>query len=253
MASCGTANTESTISKENKDESMLGANLYLQSAAEFALLCRQAYENAGEAVVELSKRTPGDKPFAVVMDLDETVVDNSAYQSYLYKSGESYNRDSWDKFVKEGAVKDSLITLVPGVYDFIEICKSSGIQVVFISNRMNSTRMETAITLANLGIDTLGLTSDDSNLMLLRTSERNKDARRDIVRESFDPQIFIGDNISDFTSDLENLDQSDRRQKALGSYSAEIGKNWFLIPNPSYGDWVSGSELRNKDYTLDGK
>jgi len=162
---------------------MVGANLYLQSAAEFAFICKQTYENAAEAVTALSQETPSDKPYAVVMDLDETVLDNSAYQNHLYNTNEFYNRDSWNQFVREAATYDSLITLVPGVYDFINHCKSLDIQVIFISNRLNETRVKTAVTLAKLGIDTVGLTREDSKLMLLRTTESNKDARRDTVRK----------------------------------------------------------------------
>ncbi len=230
---------------------MLGANLYLQSAAEYAFICRQTYENATEVVSMLSKSEAGERPFAVVMDLDETVLDNSAYQNHLFNANESYQADTWDRFVKAGAVKDSLITLVPGVHEFINHCKANGIQTVFISNRMNTIRVETAITLAKLGIDTTGLTSDHSKLMLLKTDTSNKDARRDTVRKYFDPQIFIGDNISDFTSALEGLDPEARRQKVLDGMSKEIGKRWFLIPNMTYGDWVSGSQLRNADYQLE--
>lgn len=252
MLSCNNADLLNHSKRTNRvDSTMLGANLYLQSAAEYAFLCKQTYENASAAVSALSEHHQGDKSLAVVMDLDETVLDNSAYQNHLFNSNESYTPDTWDRFVKDGAVKDSLITLVPGAYEFIHHCKSNNIRVIFISNRMNSTRRETAITLAKLGIDTIGLNSDDSRLMLLRTDVRNKDARRDTVRKYYDPQIFIGDNISDFTSELEGLDQEGRRLKVLNGMSKEIGKRWFLIPNMTYGDWVSGSELRNADYKLE--
>lgn len=242
--------SEQPLENKGVDSTMLGANLYLQSAAEYAFICKQTFENAAEAVSKLKDRQQGEKPFAVVMDLDETVLDNSAYQNHLFNANESYQSATWDRFVKAGAVEDSLITLVPGVYEFIAHCEANNVQTVFISNRMNSSRLATAITLANLGIDTTGRTSSNSKLMLLKTDTSNKDARRDTVKKYYDPQIFIGDNISDFTSELEGLDQKSRRQKVLEGMSNEIGKRWFLIPNMTYGDWVKGNQLRNADYTV---
>src|SRR5262245_9225745 len=90
------AASDSAPAPANVAQRDLGADLYVQTSAEYDALCRQTYRYAYECLQRRLKEPPqGDLPFAVVMDLDETVFDNSGYQSWLYQAGQKYDDKTW--------------------------------------------------------------------------------------------------------------------------------------------------------------
>src|SRR5262245_61934718 len=62
----------------------LGTSLWMNSA-EYRGCCIQTYHLAAKRLDEILRTTKPAKP-AIVMDLDETVLDNSAFQTFLYKN-----------------------------------------------------------------------------------------------------------------------------------------------------------------------
>ena len=61
----------------NPQERGLDANLWMQTSGEYRACCLQTYRFAAERLRDKLKRTtPEGKPLAVVMDLDETVLDD---------------------------------------------------------------------------------------------------------------------------------------------------------------------------------
>ena len=111
---------------------------------EYQLLTRAIYHNAGEA---LKKKTLPDEPWVVVMDLDETVLDNSAYQVNLDKTGRTYSPNTWGKWVtSERAV------LVPGAREFIDLVLSLGGKLALVTNRNKQHDKHTWRNLVALGL-----------------------------------------------------------------------------------------------------
>ena len=116
----------------------LGANLYMQTAAEYRACCLQTYHLAQLRLAALMAAKPA-RP-AVVMDLDETVLDNSAYESYLYESGRENSQERWLAYERDYPDR---VALVPGAKPFIEKAEALGATLVYISNRAEKYRAAT--------------------------------------------------------------------------------------------------------------
>ena len=128
----------------------LGGNLYLQQSAEYKACCWQIYKCAElrlQASLDAAPIPP--KNPAVVMDLDETVLDNSAFETFLYQSDLEYTDDLWADY-EEHYPQDG--TLIPGARDFIKEATKLGVTVVFLSNRTEKFRKSTEDALQRNGI-----------------------------------------------------------------------------------------------------
>ena len=73
---------------------------WVVNSNEYNVLCKQVYKMAANQLDHFLKRYKGNKPLAIVMDLDETVLDNSKYQIELYRNKETFNMNSWSKWVQ---------------------------------------------------------------------------------------------------------------------------------------------------------
>jgi len=194
---------------------------WVVNSKEYSMTCEQTYTLAWDVLhTEIHNNKSIDK-IAVIMDLDETVLDNSDYQiDYLVKNNESYTPESWDKWVVEERAK-----LVPGSKDFILELKKHNVQIIYISNRMDNRLQETKNNMKKLGI----LFGDE--IFLLRKDRADKKTiRRKAVYdnssriESSGPYkviAYFGDAMGDFPC----LEKS------------RFGKNQFIFPNPMYGKW----------------
>ncbi len=105
---------------------------WVRNSLEYKAICQQIYAYSTEKLEKyFLTNVDMNKNFAVIMDLDETVLDNSQYQVDLFNKNESFNMESWSTWVKKEEAK-----LVPGVYNYIQFLRNNNIQVIFISNRM---------------------------------------------------------------------------------------------------------------------
>ena len=207
------------------------ADLWVQTSAEYEALCRQIYRNAAEQIVDTLQRSRFAKPPAVVLDLDETVIDNAGFQTSLYRQQATYSTESWEGWVRRQSETEP--RAVPGALDFLERIREAGATPVFVSNRRESSREYTLATLRKLGIE------PKPNDLLLRTDTSSKAARREKVREEFVIVALLGDSLGDVSEDFDSTGGDyERRLEAVRQAGAEWGVRWFVLPNPVYGDWV---------------
>ena len=129
---------------------------WVVKSKEYSSLTEQIYNIAWVKVKKKIKKCKKEN-LAIIMDLDETVLDNSGYQLYLNEKGEQYTPTTWDDWVVKEDAK-----LVPGAYNFIKKARSNDIQLIFISNRMDLRVEETKNNMKSLGI----LGKDDIFLLL---------------------------------------------------------------------------------------
>jgi len=198
---------------------------WVRESKEYVALCNQVYANAIDKLQDtISPNNYSlniiNNNYAVVMDLDETVLDNSDYQVELYNKNEQYNPDSWDEWVVKEDAK-----LVPGAYDYISFLRNHNIQIIFISNRMHKRLQETKNNMLELGI------YSDNDIYLLRLDRADKKTirRAEIFNSTgrmkgfkqFEIIQYLGDAIGDF--EVDNLDR--------------FGLDQFVFPNPMYGKW----------------
>ena len=251
---CGCATTggsDPTSAHDNID-----AVAWLQSSTEYAGVTAGIYATATARLQEIAN-TDADRTrsMAIVLDIDETVLDNSRYQGQLVLDDATYESDSWDRWI---ALRTAVA--VPGVVDFIRTSQSLGFHVAFITNRPCRARPDTAEhcpqqvdTLANLediGVDTssttLLLMGDRPSAqcrMLLSESEQadgtwssDKTSRRECVKLDHDIIMLFGDQLGDFT-EAQNGGPGKSGRYIAEEYGEYWGKTWFMLPNPTYGGW----------------
>ncbi|MCI0695423.1 hypothetical protein L0337_25865 [candidate division KSB1 bacterium] len=222
----------------------MGSNLYMQTAAEYRACCLQIYECAERRleVILQAGQLAFPKP-AVVMDLDETVLDNSTFQTFLYQNNLEYTDALWEVFEKDYPDE---VALVPGAKDFIAKAESHGVTVVYLSNRSETNRQSTIQALERLEINTGNIAE---RLLLKKKGESSdKSARREEIARRYNILLYIGDNLRDFsesfavaklrsTSAEAHLTEIERRYARADSAASHWGMDWFILPNPVYGEW----------------
>jgi 5'-nucleotidase (lipoprotein e(P4) family) len=222
----------------------LNATLYMQGAAEYAAVCTQTYSTARQAVfsaLELGAAAgdPG-KPPAVIMDLDETVLDNSKFQALVINGILAPGREP---FLRWAARHPGGAGLVPGAKAFIDAVRARGVRVVFVTNRDPAAREGTIETLRLLGIPTEGRAEpSDLGLLVAEDSTSDKRPRFRRVESACRVLAYIGDNLGDFPAEFHvppGMPASARRER-VAELAAEFGTRWFILPNPVYGDWLGG-------------
>lgn len=203
---------------------------FVRDSAEYVTIARQTYRLAGDSV-RRAAQTAGRTPWAVVLDLDETVLDNSTYQLERAAYGLPFESVSWAAWTER---REAIA--VPGVAEFIAIVRQAGGHVAWISNRNTTVADATRVNL-----QTLGVWNDDDRLCLQIDSQHTKRMRRaEVVRGSgncawsgtaMKVAAFVGDQMGDFPGADENIPDT-------GS-DAAFGRTCFLLPNPMYGDWTT--------------
>jgi len=192
---------------------------WVTESNEYIQLCNQVYAHATyicKVKAQFYNSSTNFKTPAVVLDLDETILDNSQYQVELFYKNESFNMESWSDWVLREEAE-----LVPGSKNFIEFIRSLNIQIIFISNRMDERVDATKSNMKKLGI----YNKDDIFLLRLSKEDTKEIRRQEILNGTgrmeaygkYDVMAYIGD--------------------AAGDFPDNTSTNFFILPNPMYGKW----------------
>lgn len=222
----------------------LHSTLWAQTSVEYLAVARQAYalaqvrmrealrDSGWTASIQQAKRGAsayGDKPPAVVLDVDETVLDNSAYQARLVLDDETYKSDTWKAWVREEKAG-----IVPGARSFTRAAVDAGVQVIYLTNRDGDVEAATRANLRALGFPVV-----DAPDAVLTQSEKagweSKTARRAWVAERYRILLLIGDNFGDFVPGADTSLKVRRRTNR--SFREYWGTRWIVLPNAQYGSW----------------
>jgi acid phosphatase len=234
----------------------LNAVAWSQTAIEHDLIYLQTYRDAEarllpaladkqwDALPKDDRIAPakGLKP-AVVLDIDETVLDNSPYQARLIKSGGEFNEADWAAWCKEERAR-----ALPGVVEFTQFAASHGVAVIYISNRAKDLDQATLSNLRKAGLPVSGPEAFLGLGTFVEDCEQvgtEKGCRRQLVSHQYRVLMQFGDQIGDFVTVLAN--NAEGRQKAIAPYMGWIGTRWFTLPNPTYGAWEPA--LFNNDWS----
>ncbi|HSD15872.1 MAG TPA: 5'-nucleotidase, lipoprotein e(P4) family [Thermomonas sp.] len=224
----------------------LNAVLWVQRAAEYDAVSQTVYRGAADKLdaalkeanwdalvpTERGNAATGLAP-AVVMDVDETVLDNSPYQARLVHDGGSYDEATWDLWVAEKKARP-----VPGVVDFAKAAAARGVTILYISNRAVHLKDATIANLKAVGMPV----KDDSVFLGLGTfvegceqdgSEKN--CRRKLAGQKYRVLMQFGDQLGDFVQIVANTPKD--RDALYEEYADWFGERWFMLPNPTYGSW----------------
>ena len=226
--------------KTFQEQSMLSV-LYAQTSAEFSANNIQTYNNARvyldkaladdswTAALEQKKDFKNKKP-AIILDIDETVLDNSPFQARTIVKGLSYP-NGWVDWANEGQA-----TAVAGVSDFLEFANKKGVKIFYVTNRIHILEKATKENLIRLGLPF------DNDIDVLLMKEENgwtsdKTSRRELIAKDYRILLMVGDQLTDFISSDEAYVHHVERKEIAAKYSDMWGTKWFVITNPMYGRW----------------
>ena len=212
----------------------IGATLYMQKAAEYRALCYQAFNWAAKTLAadeKTRKKLPKAerrKPRAVVVDIDETVLDNSPAQAFGIKNSRAFNQADWYAWGEMRKAK-----AIPGAVRFANYAKAQDVRIFYVSNRDEAQKRATIDNLKAAGFPDI----TEENVML-RQTESTKEPRRLAVAEKYRIVILLGDNLNDFANVFERKSIADRFAE-VDKIENVWGERFIVLPNAMYGDWES--------------
>jgi 5'-nucleotidase (lipoprotein e(P4) family) len=210
--------------------------LYMQTAAEYRALCYQTFNFGKVRLDNYLKRMNMSKKYAIVVDIDETVLDNSPHAAQSLIDGTNYPT-GWSEWITKAEAKP-----IPGALEFLNYADENGIDVFYISNRKEELKDATIVNLQEVGFPNVS-----NETVMLRTTTSGKEPRRDVVKETHEIIMLFGDNLADFLPVFEKKPIADRFG-LVDKYEKEFGAKFFVLPNPSYGDWEGA--IYDFDYSL---
>lgn len=241
--------------KEISDHPTTQATLWVQHAAEYRAQTTMVYQSAASNIA-LAKEDSywsaipsqdnkyHNLPPAVILDVDETVLDNSAFQARMIKQGSEFDLAQWNDWVME-AQADS----VPGSLKFTQQAAKEGIKVFYLTNREASVEIGTRKNLRELGYPL-----PDSGDVILSKYERidwtsDKTTRRTFIANNYRVLMLFGDDLNDFIP-AKDISENERMQ-LVNDNRQRWGQKWYILPNPVYGSWEQA--LYNFNHSITDK
>lgn len=179
----------------------------------------------------------GDLPPAVMMDIDQTILDNSIYNARIVTQYGEYTQDTFSAWCREEAA-----TAVPGSREFVDYARSRGVTVIYYSRRIEPLRDCTTNNMEALGFPV------EQEFLLL--NDRRPESKKDYLRADWSRQyrilLLVGDDLEDFVSDSRTDPQA--RMDLARRHADRWGRQWIVLPNPMYGAW--DTSLYGHDYDL---
>jgi acid phosphatase len=226
----------------NPGQPLVNATLWFQSAAEYRAAALGIYaaarrqldlalaDPAWVGATEENGNDPGQPP-AVILDVDETAIDNSRYEARVIRLGKTFDNAMWTQWVNEAAAD-----AVPGAREFLDYARSRGVTPFYITNR--DFPAEDAGTQANL--EKLGYPIDAAGENLMLRGEKpdwvsDKTSRRAHVAASYRVLLVLGDDLNDFAPARDKT--TAERDAIIDRTASWWGSRWFMLPNPMYGGW----------------
>lgn len=225
--------------KSNPQGFMVGATLWVQNSAEYRAHSYQAFNIAKLRLNADLKYAKRSKKRAVVVDVDETVLDNSPFQAKLILEGDSYNKDNWKEWIDKATAR-----ALPGGVEFLSWADSQGVEVFYVTNRRVTLFDSTYKNLKEAGYPI------KKENLLMKTTTKTKEPRRQHILKKFHIVLLMGDQLGDFAEIFDGK-PLDGRATLVDTKKSQFGKKFIILPNPLYGawEWV----LYNNNYKITPK
>lgn len=224
------------VSATADNEYQVSAVLYMQKAAEYRALAYQAFNIAKMQLdADFDKRnlkklpkTERKMPRAVIVDIDETVLDNSPAQAFTIRNRLPFNLKDWYAWGDMRKAK-----AIPGAVDFLNYASKKGAKVFYVSNR---DEVQKTATIDNL--KAVGFPDATVETVQLRQKDSTKEPRRQSVAEKYRIVLLIGDNLDDLSNIYEKKSVADRFAE-VDKTREMFGRKFIVLPNAMYGTWES--------------
>ncbi len=247
---------ENKIHWYQSSEYLSQSQLWFQHSPEMHALYIQGYNTAKQALAyNLKHKIYKEKKNAVVVDIDETILNNSLYDGWLYFSGKAYSDSSWNAWGQ-----DAIAEPLPGAVDFLNYAKDLGCEIFYVSNRRVDPLCEP--TLQNLRKFNLPF-ADEKHLLLKTDADKipsgktTKEKRRLRIENELNYEIMLlcGDQMADFDKAFDIRGTEEQIKDSINTYKEKFGSRFIILPNPVYCDWldqiVKGSDRNNSSAHLD--
>ena len=171
-----------------------------------------------------------DLPPALILDLDETLIDNSRFQAWMVMSDKVFTGPVWTQFVNSGVSEE-----IPGALDFLKYAESKGVKLFYVSNRTGEEEAGTRKNLERLGFPMGG--NVDTFLFARKKPEWGsaKGTRRAHVTKDYRVLLNLGDNFGDFSDAYRGSEAE--RLKVYEDNRERWGREWIMLANPAYGSF----------------
>lgn len=249
-ARSSSANLPASSTLRDTHERLNGV-LWMQTSAEFHVLSTVAYRDATErltarladvragrpvrsAAIEQEGEGPRGLPLAVIVDVDETILDNSPMSGQLIADRKGFDSASWSAWVERAQA-----AFLPGAREFVELARQEGVDVFFVTNRTKAEEDATIRDLLPLVVsEQQVLTSGETGAGESSPWPSEKKSRREFVAKTHWIIAMVGDDLADFIPGIRSMSPADRVTEAR-KHADRFGRDWFLLPNPLYGSWES--------------
>jgi 5'-nucleotidase (lipoprotein e(P4) family) len=211
-------------------EYLEGAVLWQQTSGERRALSYQTFAFARMLLDrDLRMNRRNRKARAIIVDLDETILDNSRNEGMLVKNRINFNQKDWTDWVNRAEAE-----AVPGSVEFLRYAASRGVRVFYITNRNDSQKQGTETNLRKLGFPHV---NDETLLVQTDPNNLSKESRRQTVGAKYRIVLLMGDDLNDFASVFENSKTVESRVEAAERNKTQFGSRFIMLPNPMYGNW----------------
>jgi 5'-nucleotidase (lipoprotein e(P4) family) len=209
------------------NEYQTGAVLWQQSSAEARALQYQAYALA-RLMLDRDLRVNArlKRKRAVVVDVDETVLDNSPSQAALVINRQAFTSAAWTDWCNRAKA-----SAIPGAVEFLKYAAARYVRVFYVTNRRDAEKAGTITNLKQLGFPDV---SDET--VVVRTDVSSKEPRRQKISERYRIVLLCGDNLADFAGVFEGK-TTEERAAAVDAARQKFGTQFIVLPNAMYGDW----------------
>ncbi|MDA3818984.1 MAG: 5'-nucleotidase, lipoprotein e(P4) family [Candidatus Delongbacteria bacterium] len=225
--SCQDESPQSGENKKASNEHLVMATAWYQKSAEQVACYYQAFNLATMALEKQMHTDSSEKPNAIVLDIDETLLDNSPFQVKMIQTGKHYSHEFWKQWTDKAEAK-----ALPGAIEFLTYASDVGTDIFYVSNRMENELQPTITNMENLGFPE---TRPDH--FLLKSTTSNKTERRKQITQNYDVLLYVGDNLGDFSSQWDNRGE-DLGMNEIAEVKHKFGTEFIILPNPMYGGWV---------------
>jgi 5'-nucleotidase (lipoprotein e(P4) family) len=229
LFSCGSTKN-ATVATGSQDKLLMAVAWY-QHSSEMTALYYQGFNIAQQRLDQAVNSNLAGRLLAVVVDIDETMLNNSPFETMLVNNADS--KEGWYDWTNKAIAK-----ALPGALGFAEYAQSKQVEIFYITNRDDKERL---VTLKNLQNQNFPFATEDhlltrSDLSYSTGNTSSKSGRRAKVAENHEIILLIGDNLNDFSELFEDR-SSNNGKKAVDENREQFGLKFIILPNPMYGAW----------------
>jgi 5'-nucleotidase (lipoprotein e(P4) family) len=219
--------TAEKTKSSGRNEYLTQSVLWYQHSGEMKALYYQAY-NTAKIMLDLYLKDSKSKiKKAVIVDIDETILNNVTYEAWLILSDSQQTKYNWKHWV-DTALADTL----PGALEFLRYAKSKDVEVFYVSNRSTADVNSSLKNLRKFNFPN----ADDQHMLFKTEKVSSKEPRRKSIAKDYEIILLCGDNLGDFAAAFDDR-TGNKLTDSINTYKSLFGKKFILLPNPMYGGW----------------